>query len=62
MPAESGERMQGVTGVTLLERYDDHQGVTAAPDALNIGDPRLLQMIPDAGREKRDTVTLRYGK
>jgi hypothetical protein len=56
------ERVQGVTGVLLLERHDDHQGVAVTPDALNIGDPRLFQMIPDAGREKRDAVALGNGK
>jgi hypothetical protein len=51
-----------VTGMTSLERYNDHQRMAMAPNSLNIGDPRLLQVIPDAGRVERYTVALRNRK
>src|SRR5262245_13473344 len=53
-----GEGMHGVTGVPLLERYDHHQSMAVAPNALDIGDARLLEVVPYARREKRNAVTL----
>ena len=44
--------------MTLLERDDDHQGVAVAPDALDVGNAGLLQVIPDARGVERNTVAL----
>src|SRR5262245_39196507 len=53
-----GEGVHGVTGVPLFERYNHHQSMTVAPNALDIGDAGLFEVVPDAVREERDTVTL----
>src|SRR5262245_37104912 len=36
--------------------------MAVTPNALDVGDTRLLEVVPDARREERDTVTLRNRK
>src|SRR5262245_54039672 len=44
--------------VALLQRNDDHQSMTVTPDAVNVRNSRLVQMIPDTGGIKRNAVAL----
>ncbi len=55
---DRGERLQRLAGVRCFERNDDHQSVTMAPNALNVRDAGLFQMIPDARRVKRNAIAL----
>ena len=58
MPAIAVSACNAWPGVPLLQRDDHHQSMAMAPNALDVRDAGLLQMVPDARGVERNAIAL----